>query len=80
VQNVSTEMTSIPSFMKIRPVVQNLLGGRQEHNNIGIFPYNVNKVLMKLTVTQLVKKVTDLYVARRFITVFTRARQFHGPV
>jgi len=37
-------------------------------------------ILEKLIVTQLIKKVSDFYGTRRFITVITRALQFRGPV
>jgi hypothetical protein len=38
------------------------------------------RVLEKLTVAQLVKKLSAFYVIRSFITVFTRAHQVRGPV
>jgi len=37
-------------------------------------------LLEKLTVTQLVKKLPIFYGTWRFITMFTRARQFQGSV
>jgi hypothetical protein len=42
-------------------------------------PWN-RALLEKLIVTQLVKKFPALYETRRFIAVFTKARQFRRPV